>query len=61
MKIQSENIRAILDVETKPIEAREPVSTPAQVSTPEPTPRVESVQEEYLSDLELALKELEEF
>jgi len=61
MKIQSENIRAILDVETKPIEAKQPVSTPTQVSTAEPTPKVESVQEEYLSDLELALKELEEF
>ncbi len=63
MKIQSEEIRKILDVEERakqpPIEQRavESVSTPTVVN-PEPTP---SVQDEYLSDLELALKELEEF
>ncbi|MHA1303284.1 MAG: roadblock/LC7 domain-containing protein [Candidatus Heimdallarchaeaceae archaeon] len=59
MKIQSEYIRAILDVEEKPVEIK-PEPTVVQPK-PEVIEEVESVQDEYLSDLELALKELEEF
>ena len=59
MKIAAEKIRNILDVEAKPV-------TPVAESTPTPAPQPvvteeKKVQDEFISDLELALRELEQF
>ncbi len=57
MKIAADKIKEILDVDAKPV-------TPA-VSKPKPIITVEKqeekVQDEFISDLELALRELEQF
>ncbi|MBY9000227.1 MAG: roadblock/LC7 domain-containing protein [Candidatus Heimdallarchaeota archaeon] len=61
MKMAAEKVRNILDVEAKPKTA---------VETPSPTPKSKlepvmteekKVQDEFISDLELALRELEQF
>ena len=63
MKMAAEKVRNILDVEAKP-------AIPAETSTPTPTPspapetvatEEKKVQDEFISDLELALRELEQF
>ncbi len=63
MKMAAEKTRNILDVEAKP-------ATPAETTTPTPTPtpapepvvtEEKKVQDEFISDLELALRELEQF
>ena len=59
MKIAAEKIRNILDVEAKPVPAPEvkPVVAPEPVVVEEE----KKVQDEFISDLELALRELEQF
>jgi len=59
MKIAAEKVRNILDVEAKPVPAPEdqPVVTPQPVVIEEE----KKVQDEFISDLELALRELEQF
>ncbi len=60
MKIAAEKIRNILDVEAKP--AITPEAKPVAVVTPQPVVEEEKkVQDEFISDLELALRELEQF
>lgn len=65
MKLAADNIRDILDVEEKPvtklIETKKPRPVTTQVSTDEVSASSEGEQDEFISDLELALKELEEF
>ena len=60
MKIAAEKIRNILDVEAKPLPTPE-----VQPVTPKPVEPVvveeKKVQDEFISDLELALRELEQF
>jgi len=63
MKIAAEKIRNILDVEAKPVTTpeAEPVVT-AAAAAPQPVVAEEKkVQDEFISDLELALRELEQF
>ena len=61
--IAAEKIRNILDVEAKPVTT--PEKTEPVVAAPaEPQPVVaeeKKVQDEFISDLELALRELEQF
>ena len=59
MKIAAEKVRNILDVEAKPVTTTpetQPVVTPQPVVAEE-----KKVQDEFISDLELALRELEQF
>jgi hypothetical protein len=61
MKIAAEKIRNILDVEAKPT-TTPPETQPVVVATPAPVVTEEKkVQDEFISDLELALRELEQF
>ncbi len=61
MKMAAEKIRNILDVEAKPaIPAETPTLTPTPASEPVATEE-KKVQDEFISDLELALRELEQF
>ena len=61
MKIAAEKIRNILDVEAKPVTPT-PEARPVAVETPQPVVQEEKkVQDEFISDLELALRELEQF
>lgn len=63
MKMAAEKIRNILDVEAKPAIPAE-TSTPTPTPTPAPEPvatEEKKVQDEFISDLELALRELEQF
>ena len=60
MKMAAEKIRNILDVEAKPVPA--PEAQPTPVAPVEPVVVEEKkVQDEFISDLELALRELEQF
>ena len=63
MKMAAEKIRNILDVEAKPTTPVETTTpTPSQTPAPEPVAIEEKkVQDEFISDLELALRELEQF
>lgn len=63
MKMAAEKIRNILDVEAKPATPVETTTpTPSQTPAPEPVAIEEKkVQDEFISDLELALRELEQF
>ena len=63
MKMAAEKIRNILDVEAKPaIPAEASTATPTPTPAPEPVATEEKkVQDEFISDLELALRELEQF
>ena len=59
MKLSAEKIRNILDVEAKPVA---PTIEPSQTPAPQPVATEEKkVQDEFISDLELALRELEQF
>ena len=62
MKMAAEKIRNILDVEAKPTT---PAETPTPAPTPSPAPETIATEEkkdqdEFISDLELALRELEQ-
>jgi len=63
MKMAAEKIRNILDVEAKPVTPAATLTpTPTQTPAPEPVATEEKkVQDEFISDLELALRELEQF
>ncbi len=64
MKMAAEKTRNILDVEAKPTTPAETAATPTPTPTPAPEPVVteeKKVQDEFISDLELALRELEQF
>lgn len=63
MKMAAEKTRNILDVEAKPATPAEATApTPAPTPAPEPVVTEEKkVQDEFISDLELALRELEQF
>ena len=63
MKMAAEKVRNILDVEAKPaIPAETSTTTPTPSTAPEPVATEEKkVQDEFISDLELALRELEQF
>jgi predicted regulator of Ras-like GTPase activity (Roadblock/LC7/MglB family) len=58
MKLAAEKIRNILDVEAKPVP---PPQQEIQPTQPVATAVEEKVQDEFISDLELALRELEQF
>ena len=58
MKIAAEKIRNILDVEAKPVPPPEVQPIPAQQPI---VVEEKKVQDEFISDLELALRELEQF
>ena len=63
MKMAAEKVRNILDVEAKPAI---PAETSTTTPTPSPAPETvateeKKVQDEFISDLELALRELEQF
>ncbi|NPD87226.1 MAG: hypothetical protein HGN29_00790 [Asgard group archaeon] len=58
MKIAAEKIRNILDVEAKPVPPPEVQPIPAQQPV---VVEEKKVQDEFISDLELALRELEQF
>jgi hypothetical protein len=58
MKLAAEKIRNILDVEAKPVPPPQQEIQPVQ---PVATTVEEKVQDEFISDLELALRELEQF
>lgn len=61
MKIAAEKIRNILDIEAKPVEkpaVEVPAAQPATTEQPQVQPKP---QDEFISDLELALRELEQF
>jgi len=63
MKMAAEKTRNILDVEAKPATPAE-ATAPTPTPTPAPEPAVteeKKVQDEFISDLELALRELEQF
>jgi len=58
MKLAAEKIRKILDVEAKP------VPPPVEVTPKQPEPvavQPKATEDEFISDLELALRELEQF
>jgi len=59
MKIAAEKIRNILDVEAKPVPA--PEIQPVAAAQPVVAEEEKKVQDEFISDLELALRELEQF
>ena len=59
MKIAAEKIRNILDVEAKPVPA--PEVKPVVAAQPVVVEEEKKVQDEFISDLELALRELEQF
>ena len=59
MKIAAEKIRNILDVEAKPVPA--PEVKPVAAAQPVVVEEEKKVQDEFISDLELALRELEQF
>ncbi|MCG3220561.1 MAG: roadblock/LC7 domain-containing protein, partial [Candidatus Heimdallarchaeota archaeon] len=58
MKIAAEKVRNILDVEAKPVPPPEVQPIPAQQPV---VVEEKKVQDEFISDLELALRELEQF
>jgi hypothetical protein len=58
MKIAAEKIRNILDIEAKPVPPPEVQPIPAQQPV---VVEEKKVQDEFISDLELALRELEQF
>lgn len=58
MKIAAEKVRNILDIEAKPVPPPEVQPIPAQQPV---VVEEKKVQDEFISDLELALRELEQF